>query len=768
MARLIILFLLAGHVSATELIPEATQSGGQGQQQYRYQLWYSGICAEHIGVDVGYSGRQSLTDITDNLHQYVKDSLPILMQRCPQARVIHVEASGKPRDQYRFLLSKDSGWSVSNTYWVSELAADYARQGFEYFSSAPFRHAVMKLQDSQLLGHYGPRLQHHFISTGFEKHMLPDAQPARVHYLAVKGYWYQLSAGVRSTACAESRDGYGYWGSYIMRFYPGQNSVSMDRKACAEFADKGKGDKVRFATPMPSQAKGWGVTDRKSVQLLYASLEALNISPVGGVQKLTRSDRKPLYESDLLTIYPTSDDWCLERRLDAVYKVDSASRDREFGGNYARNIAGHVYQLVKEYCQENPLTGSVNNYQQGEQDYWDQMSFQFRPQQSQSLTPASGYPKLITHNKSQSAKQHQAYLQANHLGPACQGAPFCELPGGRYLNAIYRGDVATVKEIDALYVKEFYRERLGASVGSGNPFKDIFGGIVGDLNTKELLLTGDAVNKYMYVYKDWPQSCLEPGAESKVFEYTTPVVVETDPWGMTHRSGGDYYKATYITNPEFFTLRDRVGSAYGSQRSDNPWLVTSKHLVFKGLVEMKQSYDCKSQDVKIFEQNLIRISTQLLDQRDNKAHAGGDNPAKSIPDRSDSVSAAAAEPPGVKSAAGISQGQQVSEKAEYRQQAKIKDQGSAASKSQSAKQAVPADNNAVPAAQQATTLGEALQQSNQKYMQALKELSDTFKKDVQTVPAAQRTQVIQQYQQDVAALQQEAEVATERIRQQYK
>ncbi len=146
--------------------------------------------------------------------------------------------------------------------------------------------------------------------------------------------------------------------------------------------------------------------------------------------------------------------------------------------------------------------------------------------------------------------------------------------------------------------------------GSNNPLNQIFQGLI---NAEEIHLLSDSANKYLYSYAAWGESCLDPGAQAKTYEYTAPVVIETDEWGVTSRSGGEHYEATYTLNPDFFGLRDRIATYGGARDSDDPFNRPAKAQVYLGIVEMKRQFGCRSDEVKTFERQLRELTTRVLD-----------------------------------------------------------------------------------------------------------------------------------------------------------
>ncbi|MEQ8206151.1 MAG: hypothetical protein RIA65_08255, partial [Woeseia sp.] len=474
------------------------------------------------------------------------------------------------------------------------------------------RQAFVKYNDGRLDVIYGNNFDGRMVASYFEKKMMEGAEPPRLSHYTVRGHWYEPGNEQAGGQCAESREGYPLWGSFSMAVYPSMNRMSTQRKSCVDHDEEGKSESGALADLGIHDYGKYGLEPFKLAKILSDQIGAAgSFTATADSQEYART-RQPLYASDKLRLYARRPDLCSHLRFDAVYRVNSEQRDGEFDGNYTRMLGRLLRRVANEQC-ENPLSASVDNYSLGDTENWDRMSFQFRPIRPSPLGGDENYLQLLDHSNGPRANAHDAWLAANLLGPACTDGPFCSLPGGRYLNAIYRGDLNGIRQMDHIYAEE-KREYLRRQMPSGeanNPIIDMFNAV---LDADEIQLLREAANKYLYSYPAWGESCLDPGWQARTYEYTAPVIIETDEWGATTRSGGEHYEATYTLNPEFFPLRDRIAGYGGADDSDNPLNRPAKSQVFLGIVEMKRGYDCRSSEVKQFERQLRVLTNNVLEQ----------------------------------------------------------------------------------------------------------------------------------------------------------
>lgn len=605
-----VLMLLSGMAQAFEFLPEAAEKSGYGPTQEGWSLNYSGVCGERVAVQVNYHGRTELKTILARVHSYARKSAAHILKRCPSATDIRVEARGgptKPPSTYLFSMRRATDWAPVDNIWYADLVSEKTSKGYLPFELHGYVHGLLQLKDGIFEADYGRTLGNHMQGKQIKQHMMEGTQPPRISHFTISGDWYEFGDGRRNKRCPSTKDGYPYWGSFVFTFGPRAKYGNFQKKACATQGEKGQGERLYLSNAESRDFKReWGIEKVKAVTILAERLADMNLQSNTHDREVYTKIRKPIFENAQIKIFPRRENWCSRLELDAVYSVVSEKRNDAFDGDYVKFLGSILWDLVNDHCGK-PLVVGIDNYQEGDLERWDRMSFLLdRPNKSGFEPKDEKYVELTDYYQSERAEEYFADVDARHLGTPCKDSQFCELAGGLYLNAIYLGDVATVQRIDKQHAAEMdsFFDKSTASLGMqvDNPITNLLKSGIASSAFVE-----DVTNKYMYSYAAWGRQCLKPGAQEKVFRHTTPVVVETDPWGVTTTSGGDVYEATYTTNPDFFTLRDRLGSHHGAQNSTNPFIRKTKKLVYTGMVAMKKSYKCHSPEVQQFEHNLRQI-----------------------------------------------------------------------------------------------------------------------------------------------------------------
>lgn len=593
-------------------LPDASSRTGYGPTLEAWSVFWTGACAERIGFELGYTGHSEIQNLLPRVTSYARGAVPHVLKACPKADVIYVNVPGRKGGRpvvYQFEMQRSDDWAVENASWYADRIQTRIAEGY-LPADAGYHKALVQFEDGRFEAIYGKRLESRLAGANVKRHMQEGASPPRVSHHTISGYWFELGSAQPNGRCPVSRDGYALWGSFTMLINRGSSDVRMLRTFCAEAGEKGHSDQLYLSTPRPSGfERDWGIEWAKFTDPLHEQLAAMDLDPADDAQTFART-RKPLFESDKLTLYPGNETWCSNRRIDAYYTVASEDRNQAFGGNYATAIAERARQVVNEYCGD-AITATVSSYQVGDETPWDSMSFQFRPIQASPFGNDDGYLELLGQNLSERAKAHLAYLNANHLGPACSDAPFCELPGGRYLNAIYNGRGDLVAEMDQIQRAEAQATLSGQMAQmkmEANPITDLFANMI----EADHGLIAAAANKYMYSYAAWGRQCLKSGAKTRTFVHTTPPTETINFDGSTDYEPGQTYEADYSVNPEFFGLLERVGSHTGAPDSDAPFLNKARRLVLQGLVRMKDDYGCSSPEVARFERNLIALAEDDL------------------------------------------------------------------------------------------------------------------------------------------------------------
>lgn len=605
-----VLLLLSSITHAFEFVPEAAEKTGYGPTQEGWSLHYSGVCGERVAVQVNYSGRSELEAILPRVHSYARKSAVKIQKRCPSVTDIRVEARGgptRPAPTYLFSVRKAADWAPVDKIWYADLVAQRTGNGYLPFELQNYVHGLLQLKDGVFEAHYGRTFGNYMRGEQIKQHMMEGADPPRISHFTISGDWYEFGDNRRNKRCPASKEGYPYWGSFVFTFAPWGEYGPLQKKACATQEEKGQGERLYLSNAESRDFKSeWAIEKVKAVSVLGERLAKMNLQSKTHDRLAYTKTRKPVFENAQIKIFPRRENWCSRLELDAVYSVANEERSSAFDGGYVKFLGGVLWDVVNEYCGK-PLVVGIDNYQEGDTQRWDRMSFLLdRPNKSGFEPKDEKYVELTDHFLSERAEAYFADVDARHLGTPCKGSHFCELAGGVYLNAIYLGDVSTVQRIDQQYAAEIdsFIDKSTASLGmqADNPFANLFKSGIANSAFVE-----DVTNKYMYAYSMWGPQCLKPGAQEKVFRHTTPVVVETDPWGVTTTSGGDVYEASYTTNPEFFALRDRLGSHAGAQSSTSPFIQKTKKLVYTGMTAMKKGYKCHSPEVQQFEHNLRQI-----------------------------------------------------------------------------------------------------------------------------------------------------------------
>jgi hypothetical protein len=198
----------------------------------------------------------------------------------------------------------------------------------------------------------------------------------------------------------------------------------------------------------------------------------------------------------------------------------------------------------------------------------------------------------------------------------CPDGPFCELPGGDYLNAIFRGDFPKIREIDNNAFKGL-RSLIKKVTFGDDKFYSFLTALSNGANESLLPLV---VDEYMYTYQQWAKDhCLD--ADAVVVEkneyvpgYSVKEVYSSGAEIEISRTEGYMLHATYVINPEFWQTCQRFCGVQDSKtyRSFLDSAVNRENAMigklYMGLKSLKNNYDCRSREVQIFEKNLIELS----------------------------------------------------------------------------------------------------------------------------------------------------------------
>ena len=341
--------------------------------------------------------------------------------------------------------------------------------------------------------------------------------------------------------------------------------------------------------------------------------------------KMTRNRRvneaKTTYYTDnLIEIHPPNyrDNtkigdayWCSKPKLNIVYKTSQEERDTLITKEY---LAPIVYEILDKHCKI-PDYLDLYFYPQDQDSYWDQVRYTFcKSNNPASLNCSAAYvkEKSRTAGALQIAVVNREYRKNPHKMWQCEKGVFCELPGGAYLNAIYNNDLQTVQKLDKRATKEMKSSARQFDTNTGLEMIGIrFADYIEDITVSTLV-----ANLYTYQYQYNSRACLGSNAQSRTFSFTTPKYRYENLYGMDVGSvGGDTISATYVVNPEFVPLVNKLGSHFGSVMDG----MSAKALKFRGInatlkgaKQLQKKYSCDSPEIKQFERNLIDISSKLI------------------------------------------------------------------------------------------------------------------------------------------------------------
>ncbi|MEL6869371.1 MAG: hypothetical protein AAFO81_06185 [Pseudomonadota bacterium] len=583
--KLVAVMMTAVAVSAPAVAVEQLTPVNPG-----FMLNYPGVCSSRIALQaIGRLARGQ--DALPALIGEAEQAVDKLVAKCPDVQTIAVSArDARARDAALFTMSRANQWRVEHYTTLSGLESVLSQAGYQAAAGPRpyFAKAWWRVENGRFEAVYGHDLDNRLVATHIER--------ADSGY-NLRGQFYDSGFHESQRQCDDEREGYRLWGSFAMSVSTDNQALPMTIKWCAAANESGD-NAVTELWDLPSN----GAANTGSV---VAALDAALSTQSNIIQSTEgRSGPELLIDREMFRVFVARQPLCKTREVDLVYRINHEARGSLFPGDYDDSIANTVSDLLGRRCGE-ILKFRVNAYSAGDEVPWDTTEYRYR--RNSGEIPYQG----VTVFQSEAAQDHRQAMAKQSFGP-CSGA-FCEYPGGRYLNAIYRGDLSIVRQIDALH-----REALAAFKQSQ---LELAGRMLGDAAAKiydtvaqpgQVQLLPVVANKYMHAYGMWGDACLDPGAVTQPYRYVTPTVIETDEYGTT-TSGGLVIETTYTNNPEFFPLRDKLASHKGANRSDDPANLAVKGAIFKGIVAMTKSGDCRSAEVKQFERNLRQLTETVMD-----------------------------------------------------------------------------------------------------------------------------------------------------------
>ena len=315
--------------------------------------------------------------------------------------------------------------------------------------------------------------------------------------------------------------------------------------------------------------------------------------------------------------HPRTRDWCGNgprinpAKLKIVYNVQHDKRDAIFGYNYEQFIEDAIRPILAASCADKaPRMVSLYFFRGDDFEYYDVMRYKLVDDAGQNVVT------LLANTRNEKHPHYKAVAAMEDLG-SCEGGPFCELFGGIYLDAIFRGDNELVRQLDRQIAEEVANDPNMAGV---NKFTSIITGeqqgVLADTSYLKLLAVY-YMGQYSSDFSSSPgESCLRPGARSITRKATVPVVHFQDMRGIPQGStGGWEFGQVYQVNQQFIALCDKICGAGGSSGVEFASHVLGSYKLRSVLVGFKQlisRHKCDSPEVRQFEDNLVTLTFQSL------------------------------------------------------------------------------------------------------------------------------------------------------------
>ncbi len=206
------------------------------------------------------------------------------------------------------------------------------------------------------------------------------------------------------------------------------------------------------------------------------------------------------------------------------------------------------------------------------------------------------------HEPSRQRMERVMDLEKQRKRALIKKGPFYSLPGGEFLDAIYRNDKEEIED------------------GSLYSWDEI---------PPSVSMVIFVANKYMYAYQfNWNKCCTPPKNSdkiSKTFSVTIQEKKYENLYGMDMGSvPGWTSSAHYIVPKEFSFLLDKLGHNMGSdvmELAARRFKWGSVLEVFKGIDQLQKDYDCDSIEIKQFEKNLISLTTGSINEAEKNRQA---------------------------------------------------------------------------------------------------------------------------------------------------
>ena len=198
---------------------------------------------------------------------------------------------------------------------------------------------------------------------------------------------------------------------------------------------------------------------------------------------------------------------------------------------------------------------------------------------------------------------------------SCAEGVFCDLPGGTYLNAIYRGDFALTQVLDGMLARARFDTVKGGfgAVGGSDQQAQILATVATSFEYRSVMPV--LAKGYMYGYQRKPESCLKPGWKvHPETEYVDPVIapgIDVGNISMPDEviTEGYWITVHYSINPNFFELCELVCDTV---IPGEPYVTPAHGSISQGVQRVLLDNDCNSPEITQFEENLIKLTRQSV------------------------------------------------------------------------------------------------------------------------------------------------------------
>ncbi|MEE4302265.1 MAG: hypothetical protein V2J24_22690 [Pseudomonadales bacterium] len=328
-----------------------------------------------------------------------------------------------------------------------------------------------------------------------------------------------------------------------------------------------------------------------------------------------------IYEDDHIAVHPRERTWCREiggsaprqgGGLDLVYRVPHAQRDELFREHYGGDLGATVIEpLVK--AQKCWPDVTVYFFREGESEHWN--AYRFRNVEIGGIVRRQqfGVSERIP-GPAQQARIDEFEAQADRLawGRADCTGPFCDLPGGVYLQAVHDADADALRRFDTVVDAHVQRRYVEA-------FASLMEALTGEEARARFSLLLALSDTYLHDYGSGYGASCPDGLVDVESRHRLETYDLYSQYGMyMGQGGGEVFTAHYRIKPELLPLCERICDHFGGRTSQ--WVVNflghrGATLTMEGLAAMTDRFACDDPAVLRFERNLAALTAAYLDDR---------------------------------------------------------------------------------------------------------------------------------------------------------